>query len=62
MKITVTITTENDAFDSDPSPEVARIFKRLANDMENLLEQPRPHQKKILDLNGNTVGYVVISP
>lgn len=52
MKLRIEIDTENDAFQPDPAPEVARLLlvaahRALRNDTS---------QGTLIDLNGNTVG------
>jgi hypothetical protein len=57
--ITITIHTDNEAFESEPHVEVARILKRLAvsyQTADELLESV-----KLLDINGNTVGHAVVT-
>lgn len=52
MRITITIDTNNAAFQPDPWPEVARILHELAGEAEEgagYLDPPRDH-------NGNRVG------
>jgi hypothetical protein len=56
MQITITIDTDNDAFQPDPWPEVSRILRELSDDAAEgprYLDQPR-------DRNGNTCGDVHI--
>ena len=62
MNITITINTDNDAFFDSPGHEVARILEKLAFYMKGtqagrLLE---PVEKPLKELNGNTVGKVLI--
>lgn len=55
-RFTVTIHTGNAAFDEAPATEIARILSDLAKRLENngLVDGP------LRDINGNTVGGVVI--
>ena len=53
--ITVEITTDNEAFsDGARGPEVARIFRRLAD----AYEDNRLYTHAIMDVNGNRVGTI----
>lgn len=59
MQITITIQTDNAAFEGLPLDEVARILRDLAmrmagNDPANF------QQVRLLDANGNTCGKVEI--
>ena len=58
MKITITINTENAAFDDNAAPEVNRILKKLQNRFTNTGFEDRA----IMDVNGNTVGNVEVTP
>lgn len=49
---TILIHTDNDAFMEDPGAEIARILQELAKDVESR----GPSDKKLRDVNGNTVG------
>ncbi len=56
--ITITIRTDNAAFEDDAAGEVARILRDLAQ----VFEQRRdgfPLPRGLYDLNGNTVGKAV---
>lgn len=44
---------DNDAFQPDPRPEIARILRELADKIENGMEEGRFFLR---DLNGNKVG------
>ena len=55
-KITITINTENAAFDDCPEEEVKRILHELAYSIDN----SGLTEKKIRDINGNTVGSITI--
>jgi|OpeIllAssembly_1097287.scaffolds.fasta_scaffold662297_3 hypothetical protein len=55
-KLTITIRTENAAFDESPELEVARILRSLANRME----VDGVEDRNILDVNGNKVGEVKV--
>jgi hypothetical protein len=58
MDITITINTDNDAFQPDPGSEIARILDNLADKLE--MEIIISHQY-IRDLNGNICGDVTIT-
>lgn len=49
---TIMIDTENEAFGDDPAAEIARILQDLVKDLESKGIQ----DKKLRDVNGNTVG------
>ena len=53
MNITITLNTDNAAFEDDPGAEVARILRRLAND---LALQCQDGTTNLRDVNGNKVG------
>lgn len=55
--LTIVIDLDNDAFKPDPEPEVSRLLTLVVHQMEHYkVEGP----KKILDVNGNTVGTVSV--
>lgn len=55
--ITITIDTDNAAFDNNPEGEAGRILRQLGNQfLSNIVYDDMP----IKDLNGNTVGHVAI--
>jgi len=64
MQITITISTENDAFQPDPSREVARILDTFAQNLHDALDAGRPLRPGqgfvLKDGNGNTCGQVMI--
>ena len=57
--ITLTINTDNDAFQDDPWGEVASILESIATDMR---EHPNLEDRhsKVYDSNGNTCGTFII--
>lgn len=55
-KITIKIKTVNSAFEDMPEVEISRILHKLAEDTINY----GIGNKKLLDINGNTVGSVEI--
>lgn len=55
LTITLILSTENEAF-ADPN-EVARIFAAAAKKVEQ-----GPGTYKLLDINGNSVGKLVVEP
>ena len=54
MNIEIDINTDNAAFEPDPIPEVVRILRRLADDIEG-----HNDCESIRDINGNRVGTFV---
>jgi hypothetical protein len=57
MKLTIEIALDNEAFGyGDDGSEVARILRRLANDMDGCALSARGWVAKLRDVNGNTVG------
>lgn len=57
-KVTITIDTDNSAFEDAPASEVARILRDLAGKLEASggIEQV-PRRVPLFDLNGNVCGY-----
>ncbi len=53
-QFTLTIETNNAAFDDEPGPEIARIMRRAADYIE--LRGPPLHGMPLHDSNGNTCG------
>jgi hypothetical protein len=52
-RVTITLDTQNAAFDAGVEKEITRILRKLANDIE------QGHEKTVLqDINGNKVGTV----
>lgn len=49
---------ENEAFVPDPRLEVARILRKLADDLEDSTTWEYHHYRTVLDVNGNDVGRV----
>jgi len=61
MNITITLNTENDAFDKSEGREVSRILHKLADEFEaDYLLNPDGESGSLRDINGNTVGGYVI--
>ncbi|UUZ75470.1 hypothetical protein LP414_27530 [Polaromonas sp. P1(28)-13] len=58
MDVTITIQCDNAAFDPDPEAELARILKELS---EKLLHNDIRTVGRLIDINGNPVGKVVVS-
>ena len=56
MTLTITITMDNAAFDPEPGPEVARILRKLADQLEDNVEKV----SALRDINGNKVGEVEV--
>lgn len=62
MKLKITITMENAAFDGSEGAEAARILRRLADEMapagaEDLFD----FNRNLRDVNGNKVGTALIT-
>lgn len=59
MRIRIELECDNSAFEGTPAREVSRILKNLARSAENggLAELDG---KKLMDINGNSVGRVEI--
>jgi hypothetical protein len=61
MKITITIRTDNAAFDEENGGvelEVSRILQKLARDLADGIRNASIGPMKLRDVNGNTVGDV----
>lgn len=57
---TVKIDTENAAFDPDPTPELARLLRAIADRIET--GDDYGHFLTIYDVNGNDVGRFALKP
>jgi hypothetical protein len=57
MRVQIDISADNDAFVPDPVCEIARILEELAERLRNVGEV---RDGVLRDLNGNTVGRVVV--
>jgi|TARA_Y100000310_G_scaffold150484_1_gene149931 hypothetical protein len=57
MKAKIEIELDNDAFQPSAGPELARILRNLANDLD---EYPDACEIVVADINGNSVGYFEI--
>ena len=57
--ITITINTDNAAFEDDPHSEVASILESIASDMRDERDM-RWSKEKIRDSNGNTCGSITM--
>lgn len=53
---TMTIKTDNAAFDDDASMELSRILLRVAGELADV-----PGKYPLRDINGNTVGHYTIT-
>lgn len=61
-EIRIRITTENDAFQTNPGGEIATILRELAAKAEYAGEEAEALDNlRLLDSNGNTVGVVKVS-
>ena len=58
MNITITLNTDNAAFEDDPGAEVARILDDLK---QKIGRWGIPDDMKLIDSNGNTVGKCEVS-
>ena len=65
MKIKIEIDCENDALHNDPEGELRRILGMVPNKILKQLErdgrcicEAKESSDKLLDINGNTVGFV----
>lgn len=57
MKVIITIEVDNDAFQPEPSKELARILKELSDKISHKgIEDKRP----LYDINGNNVGWLEV--
>ena len=57
MKAKIEINLDNDAFQPSAGPELARILRNLANDLD---EHPDACEIVVVDINGNSVGHFEI--
>jgi len=57
MDITIKINMDNDAFGDNPALELARILKKMS---ENICVVHGGMKEKIIDINGNTCGKVTV--
>jgi hypothetical protein len=58
MKLTIELDLDNAAFEDAPMTEAARILRRLATTLESYGPE---HDSRLLDRNGNTVGYAKVT-
>lgn len=59
MRITITLDCDNDAFGDRPVPEADRLLNEARFLACALLHPPfAPSERRLLDSNGNTVGFV----
>ena len=56
MEYIIKINCDNAAFTENPGMEVARILRKLAD----IVESNGLQNKKLMDINGNSVGYTVL--
>ncbi len=57
---TVKFDTDNDAFAGDPTPEIARILRKMADHVESGAEIE--FFQTIYDHNGNDIGRFALKP
>ena len=60
MIITVSINTDNAAFDDDPQQEVGRIMADAVDHLAHMIENKRLafEELNLMDTYGNSVGFV----
>ena len=56
MRFTLEIKMDNEAFQDDPSYEVARILRVTAERIEGHPHFSPGHEQPLFDINGNKVG------
>ena len=63
MLTTITIEMDNSTFHeyTEPSYEVARILRKLAERIEGHPHYSPGHSQPLYDLNGNKVGYLDVT-
>jgi hypothetical protein len=61
MKLTIEIQMDNAAFDEDPSAEACRILRLLVERLDGHPNFSPGHGQPLHDINGNKVGWAVIS-
>jgi hypothetical protein len=65
MKLTIEISLENAAFENYPAAEIDRILNRASEKISNALGYAPDivdFEGKLLDINGNSVGWVKLEP
>lgn len=60
-RLTLTIDIEGAAFDLDEAREVARILREATAEAEYFEFRLPSGRMRLLDLNGNTVGYMKLT-
>lgn len=62
-KFTITINTDNAAFDDAPGQEIGRILRTIADSVEGSMSGTsiRYFTTPVRDINGNTVGKFVFT-
>lgn len=65
MKVTIELSLDNAAFDEDPTLELSRIMETVTGKVARQLQREdgclciaAEIDDKLLDINGNTVGFV----
>lgn len=67
MKLTIEIDMENDAFQPDPGPEIARVLRWVTGSLTDpdgswgLMPDRVGEQLRLRDHNGNTVGHFSVT-
>jgi hypothetical protein len=59
-RFTVQLTADNDSFEPDPGPELARILRGIADRIE--AGDTYDTFRTILDVNGNDIGRFALKP
>ncbi len=54
MRATIVLNMDNAAFEDAPGIELARILRKLADDVEN--NGPENANDRLHDINGNSIG------
>jgi hypothetical protein len=60
MTITITINTDNAAFDNDRASRAHTEVARIVREVGNRFDTDGPFDGEVYDVNGNTVGLVVM--
>jgi hypothetical protein len=60
MKFILNLSTENDAFQPDPRPELVAVLRHVANEIER--GEDIRFFRTIYDCNGNDIGRYALKP
>lgn len=61
MDFTITIDIDNAAFEDAPTSELARMLEELADDLRSRQDERWFDGKRLMDINGNTVGRITVA-